>query len=322
MTYTIKPGAEPITLSCDFSTFEFDWDNMLDSYQGSYSEAEADAVARLSYAGGVALEMEYWTYASSAYSQLVPRALIDFFGYDKRTVCLIRDVFTADEWEQTVYDQLVDYGPAAYSGANNEAGHSFVCDGYGGDDYFHFNWGWSGISDGYYLLTALNPPAQGIGGSSGAFSYGQDIIANVRQAQPDSHYILNLIMTDSFVFSDESVPVGSTVTIHSTNIEDFLWNYCAYTFTGSCGIRITPCDDTPGETVYAGTPLPTGLGILKYVSSYECTIPANLPDGTYRVTPAAKDPDGDWQDIHVLNNYVKEQIMTVTDGAASALSSR
>lgn len=36
-------------------------------------------------------------------------------------------------------------------------GHAFVCDGYAEEGYFHFNFGWSGSGDGYYLLSNVNP---------------------------------------------------------------------------------------------------------------------------------------------------------------------
>jgi hypothetical protein len=42
-------------------------------------------------------------------------------------------------------------------GTGLEDGHAFVCDGYAKDDYFHFNFGWSGSGDGYYLLSRVNP---------------------------------------------------------------------------------------------------------------------------------------------------------------------
>ena len=44
---------------------------------------------------------------------------------------------------------------------SSSVGHEFVCDGYDGNGYFHFNWGWGGMSDGYFLLDALNPGAVG-----------------------------------------------------------------------------------------------------------------------------------------------------------------
>lgn len=290
---------------------------MLDTYNPPYSEAEGKAVAQLMSAAGVSVDMAYGPYVSGAMTQQAAEALVTYFDYDKGITVLYRDLYGIEEWGEVLYNQLDKYGPVVYAGANNNGGHAFVCDGYSRDGYFHFNWGWSGISDGYYLLTALNPPSQGIGGSSGAFSYEQDIIANVRPAQPDSHYILNLIMHDNFMVSQESVPVGGTVTIKSINFDQLIWNYSAYPFTGLCGIRITPCDGTEGETVYSGSQLPAGIGIIEYIPSYECTIPDNLPDGIYRVTPVGKDPDGDWQDIHVVNNYVKELTMTVKDGVCT-----
>jgi hypothetical protein len=50
--------------------------------------------------------------------------------------------------------------------------HAFVCDGYRSDNYFHFNWGWEGSSDGWFLTSALNT-----GGAS--FNSNQLIIINI-----------------------------------------------------------------------------------------------------------------------------------------------
>ena len=44
-----------------------------------------------------------------------------------------------------VADALTDILYVTYG-----AGHAFVVDGYDGD-YFHINWGWSGIYNGWYL---------------------------------------------------------------------------------------------------------------------------------------------------------------------------
>ncbi|MCH5238033.1 MAG: C10 family peptidase, partial [Muribaculaceae bacterium] len=70
-------------------------------------------------------------------------------------------------------------GPLVYDGPALDGGHSFVCDGYDGNGYFHFNWGWGGMSDGYYLLDALNPDEFGIGGAAGGYNLGQQVILNI-----------------------------------------------------------------------------------------------------------------------------------------------
>ena len=62
-----------------------------------------------------------------------------------------------------IYGSLRDCGPVLYWGSGNVS-HCFVCDGYRSNGYYHFNWGWGGLSDGYFLLDVLNPGSTGIGG--------------------------------------------------------------------------------------------------------------------------------------------------------------
>ena len=319
-TYTFTPyqtDVNDITLTCDFASVEFDWDNMLDTYNPPYSEAEGKAVAQLMYAAGVSVDMAYGPYVSGAMTQQAAEALVTYFDYDKGITVLYRDLYGIEEWGEVLYNQLDKYGPVVYAGANNNGGHAFVCDGYSTDGYFHFNWGWSGISDGYYLLTALAPPSQGVGGSSGSFNYIQRIIANVRPAESDSHYTLNLGIFDNFCILQKSAEAGSTLTVGSSVEEEYLMNLSPYTFTGICGVKITPCGDTGGEAVYTGSPLPSGLHFLETLSSYECTLPDNLEDGTYRLTPAARETDVEWHEIRTCSNLVKEITMTVTDGVCT-----
>ena len=47
--------------------------------------------------------------------------------------------------------------PILYSASDPSAGgHAFICDGYNSNNYYHFNYGWYGTCDGWYLSTALN----------------------------------------------------------------------------------------------------------------------------------------------------------------------
>ena len=48
--------------------------------------------------------------------------------------------------------------PILYSASdtNGAGGHAFICDGYNTDGKFHFNFGWYGTCDGWYVSTALN----------------------------------------------------------------------------------------------------------------------------------------------------------------------
>ena len=71
-----------------------------------------------------------------------------------------------------LYDELAAGHPIPYSFFDVDGGHAVVCDGYDADDYFHFNFGWSGVSDGFYSLSAIYPIAQGNGSYSGSSTYG------------------------------------------------------------------------------------------------------------------------------------------------------
>ena len=69
----------------------------------------------------------------------------------------------AAAFEERIYNELVNGYPVIINGYNEKTGHSFLCDGYDADSgRFHFNLGWGGTCDGYYLLSALNPKKNGV----------------------------------------------------------------------------------------------------------------------------------------------------------------
>ncbi|MDE5807256.1 MAG: C10 family peptidase, partial [Muribaculaceae bacterium] len=141
----------------DFAT-TYDWTNMrMDNYRSGYSQEEGDAVALLMFHASKSIDTQYSMSGSSAYESRVPAALSTYFGYDPGVSIKKRsEVATQAEWDKIVKDEIDAGRPVLYCGQDVTAGHAFVCDGYRGG-YFHFNWGWGGGADGYFLTTALNP---------------------------------------------------------------------------------------------------------------------------------------------------------------------
>ena len=165
------PALEPTT---------FDWAHMKDSYTGAEDEVYTSAVAHLMYYVGCALKSQYGTSATGAYTDDIPNAL-GIFGYGSKLA--YRNDYTQEVWDNMVYDELAAGRPMVYNGtAGSGGGHSFVCDGYEYGDYFHINWGWGGMGNGYFQLAILNPSASGIGGSSSAEGYNmkQNIVYNIQ----------------------------------------------------------------------------------------------------------------------------------------------
>ena len=156
------------TLSVNFEAATYQWDIMPNSL-GSTLTPAAQAVALLMYHCGVSVDMDYAPDGSGSHTEDVPQAVIDYFRYGTCTHLESRDDYTRTGWE----DKLIacfDRGfPVIYSGNDDSGGHAFNCDGYNDQRLFHFNWGWSGSSNNYYQIDALNT-------SNGHFNQNQRVV--------------------------------------------------------------------------------------------------------------------------------------------------
>lgn len=163
----------------DYASATFDFGNMFDRYPASVTMESINEVGRLMLACGLGVSMNYGTSASGAVSENVPRALVDNFGYDgKHTRLYDNENYNQAQWENILHRQLELGRPVYYSGSG-AVSHAFVIDGYRPAGLYHVNWGWGGTSDGYYRLTALNPTQTGIGGGTGGYNAGQQMVCAV-----------------------------------------------------------------------------------------------------------------------------------------------
>lgn len=131
----------------------FKWDKMRDRYWEGEQDESADAVAELMRYCGQAVTMDYDIDNSGAFE--MPRHLIQYFGYSKNAKYVTMSQYTSSQWEDILYKELSEGRPMLYGGANLSDAHEFICDGYDGDGYYHFNWGWNGDANGFYLLSIL-----------------------------------------------------------------------------------------------------------------------------------------------------------------------
>lgn len=297
------------TISMDFSKVTFDWANMLNAYGSDATDAECEAVAQLMYAAGVAVNMQYSPSASGTADFYVPMGLVNFMNYDKGIRYVERDYFTSSAWEELIYTQLRDYGPVQYSGSSNVGGHSFVCDGYSANHYFHFNWGWGGVSDGYFRLSALDPGQQGIGGSSSGFNSSQSAIINIRKAGLNRYVYDNVMMPYGFAISETSSRPGKIITVSATTV-----NYSIQPISGVFTVKIT--NDATGEVTHCVGKQTTDWPVLYSISSYPVSLPSDLPVGTYTLTPEWVNSRGQYQDIPVKLSASGSVRMTVTNNSS------
>lgn len=158
----------------------FKWDKMTDTYAPNETGEAADAVAELMRYCGQAAEMRYGVNGSETY--VTSEQMINYFGYSKTAKDVYRNAYTVSEWEDMIYEEVAAGRPVLYGGSSASGGHQFICDGYDGNGLFHFNWGWSGTSDGYFVLSLANPYELGSGGgtSKDGYSYSQDAIIGLK----------------------------------------------------------------------------------------------------------------------------------------------
>ena len=172
----------------DFGNTTYDWDNMLESYKGSYTKAQGDAVALLMYHVGISCDMTYGgekVAGSGALTTSMAKALYTYFGYDKSLRYIMQDNVGAEQFEKLFLIELAAKRPILMGGGTADGyGHEFVCDGVDKNGLFHINWGWGGTSNDYFSLTALDPNEQGIGGATSKNGYSVQVEA-VIGIQPD-----------------------------------------------------------------------------------------------------------------------------------------
>ena len=132
--------------SANFAATTYHWDQM-----PSQIYSHNDAVATLMYHCGVSVDMNYSASGSGAQSADVETALRSYFGYCGAKY-RSKSSYTNEMWVEMLKSELDLSHPIYYSGSNGSSGHAFVCDGYDGNDYFHFNFGWSGYGDAYYAI--------------------------------------------------------------------------------------------------------------------------------------------------------------------------
>lgn len=126
-----------------------------DNYTSGYTISEGAAVAALMKDMGTSVQMMYHYSGSGAYDVNVPVALYTYFGYSKSSLLVYGDGYARYEWADALKKNIAQYGPTYFSGQSEEGGHAFVLDGYTSANYFHINYGWGGVDNGYYLLPGI-----------------------------------------------------------------------------------------------------------------------------------------------------------------------
>lgn len=318
-----------VTRTMDFSAQPaFDWSNMLPEYSAGATEAQCNAVAQLMACAGYGVQTSYATDVSTAYHRTAGEALHKYFGYDVNIHRYERSRMTDAEWMEILTGELYANRPVLYygngmpdAGGGVPVGHAFVCDGYDGAGMFHFNWGWSGMCDGYFCLSALSPGEQGAGGLSNSYTYSQAMECRIQppgtgESIPQTDGLLFIDVLYSYV-GDNYYKSIDRETINSygnsnTGFFFYCWNGGHRTFTGEvCAAVITD----GGAKPIASSVQPQTVEANKYARFQLPVDAAGMENGTYRIGFFCRNSSTDsWHRIGAPLYNPSESYVTVEDG--------
>ena len=275
------------TLSADFGNTVYDWANMPETVGSDYTAAQKTALATLAYHFGVAVEMTYESGGSAATSMMVSGALRNYFGYSPSTRMHPRNYYNSEDWLNLIKKELDNGHPVYYAASSDSGagGHAFVCDGYDSNDYVHINWGWTGNSNGYFLINHMNPGSLGIGGGSGGYNLQQEIVTDfIPSTQTALHSPEPSVYQYTLLTSDM---IGNGISMYT-----YVANYDVTPFNGQ--IAAVLCKD--GEIVkimkelnFSINGYTVGGAYQEYLRMVDVPVTANVSDGTYQLKLAYKD---------------------------------
>ena len=308
------------------SSTTFTWDLMHNEYDKNDVSSAAAEVAKLMKYCGASVEMNYGASSSGAVTSKIVYALTHYFDYDAGAKYVERTSYGYADWIDLIYNELAAGRPMVFGGQSTGGGHAFVCDGYDTDDFFHINWGWGGLSDGYFRLANLAPDTQGTGGSSSSDGYNLELGAtigvqrNIGTLSDDSKLTVRDMKIMINVVNGSAVTANSATYTRSNTSSNFqspnnylgvsskFWNYTGSTQSFAYGWRLQK----------------DGVAIMEHVASEGTSINNNsakgpgqtiafgagLENGTYQIVAICK-PSGSetWVECIDADKYYIEAVI-------------
>lgn len=300
----------------------FDWSLMLNGYEGTEPTSQTKEVAKLMQYCGWAVEMSYGS-TSTAYERMIPIAMRQYFGYDAGIRRVDRLDYSIAQWDSIIYCELAAGRPVIYSGLKSNSGHEFVCDGYDGQGFYHINWGWGGVSNGYYRLSVLTPQTTGTGGGSsiGGYNSYQSAVIGIQPDQGGTAPDSELLLTSEalHILAQTKVKRSDDTEKFELKLRNAVGNHSTKTSTFRYGLALMQPD---GKLVqpYSQSYLSFNPGAYTgRTGSVNYSFGARLT-GTYRIVPICSVGSGTakWQlalgaDRNYIEAILTDTTLTVTE---------
>jgi len=164
VAYTSTKDNNTANIFTDAATLNFPNRATLNSYMAtvtnkynSNTAIDNNDRAAICLANGILLHTNYSPSSSEAITIADGSRAYGELGYHNSIAN--KSSYTETQWESMIISDLNDGHPIHYKGSGSD-GNSFILCGYSNDTTpmtFRFNWGWTGASDGWFVLSNLNP---------------------------------------------------------------------------------------------------------------------------------------------------------------------
>lgn len=297
-----------------------DWNHMCNNYFSSYTTEEATAVATLMQLCGAALKMDYTSDGSGAYDRDAALSLKKYFGYSEDIRLLDRKYFSADGWDETIYNELANDRPVLFGAQSTGGGHAFVIDGYDSNRLFHVNWGWSGYCDGYFLLSVLDPSSNsgaGASSSTDGYSFNQAAIIGIEPAPTVAPNVLNSTtfkvnstntVTELTRNSDGTFECKLSINFYNDYVTAYNYSFGAYLFDAE--------DNWIEGKIFEDSYTIAQLSRINGTRDF--SFGKGLDSGTYFLRGVSKRTSD--EDYHINNGSEVQQIIVEIDGDKATLT--
>lgn len=297
----------------DLTTWTINWDNIRDSYSGSYTKEQGAEIAKLIRLVGAALDMRYAADGSSPsqHSRML-WTLQHYLHISPDSRYLYRKNYTTEQWYGMIDEQLAAGHPVFYRGEyidvdGKVVAHMFVIDGKNADGLYHVNFGHaSSTQDKYVSLNYINQ-------SSSYYPGTNNVCYNHRQAM-----VINCYPVDGLTDKDyktQALMLDDGIVINNDKEQKEFKTTKGASFNLSYTMRDCSMTDVSHTHYYKLGIFKDGVQIGTSPNTYQCgmskggnyysdtksyKIPTSVPDGEYELSflySSAKDDSQPWEKV-------------------------
>lgn len=157
------------------------------------------------------------------------------------------------------------------------------------------------MSNGYFRMTALMPPVQGVGGADGGYNYDQQIITGIQKPQEGSEPDIELVSSEGLVPAEETIANGASTDFRLCGmLRNAGWQDSEFDY----GLMLTDADGNITKVVETGVSDVLYVGYMIFGPDFNDVSLGTLTPGEYTLYPVCRVKGGSGAWNRIRDEYV------------------